>query len=84
MPVDELFLFQEVSLRKSLAQILSRPGYRVDCDQCGEEIINEREIHREEMTLCRTCAGDSYYELRTTLLRTALQKTQLGENGQLR
>lgn len=84
MPVDELFHFQEVSLIKSLAQILSRPGYRVDCDRCGEEIINEREIHREGMTLCRTCAGDSYYELRTTLPRTALPKTRPGENGQLR
>lgn len=32
------------------------------CDVCGEEIINEREVHREGLTLCRACAGVSYYQ----------------------
>jgi formylmethanofuran dehydrogenase subunit E len=36
---------------------------RVNCDVCGEEIMNERELHREGLTLCRACAADSYYHL---------------------
>jgi formylmethanofuran dehydrogenase subunit E len=31
------------------------------CDGCGEEVINEREIIRDGLVLCRTCAGESYY-----------------------
>jgi formylmethanofuran dehydrogenase subunit E len=84
MPVEELFLFQEVSLRKSQADIISRPGYRVDCDLCGEEIINEREIRRDEMTLCRTCAGDGYYDLIEIVSQDAIKDIQQNKNGQFR
>jgi hypothetical protein len=28
---------------------------------CGEEIINEREVHRAGDVLCRGCAGEAYY-----------------------
>lgn len=61
MPDDKLFTVQEVILNTPIEQIVSRPGLRVDCDVCGEEIMNEREVHREGLTLCRTCAGMSYY-----------------------
>lgn len=84
MPVEEMFVFQEISLKEPLVHILSRPGYRVDCDQCGEEIINEREIHRQEMILCKTCAGDGYYDLIETIPQTALHKILQNQNGQHR
>jgi formylmethanofuran dehydrogenase subunit E len=61
MPDEELFDLQEVRLLVSLQQLLSRPGRRAACDRCGEEIRNEREVVFEEMTLCRACAGQSYY-----------------------
>jgi formylmethanofuran dehydrogenase subunit E len=61
MPEAELLSFQEVALELSLTEILSRDGYRVNCDLCGEEIINEREVVREGVTLCRACAGERYY-----------------------
>jgi formylmethanofuran dehydrogenase subunit E len=35
----------------------------VNCQVCGEEIINEREIVHEGSTLCRACAGQAYYAL---------------------
>jgi formylmethanofuran dehydrogenase subunit E len=84
MPVEELFLIQEVTLKKSLAEIVSRPGYRVDCDLCGEEIINEREIKKDGLTICRTCAGGGYYELREISLQTRPQEIAYNENGQNR
>lgn len=63
MPEAELLSLQEVILTLSLEQILSKDGYRVNCDHCGEEIINEREVIRDGLTLCRACAGERYYNL---------------------
>jgi formylmethanofuran dehydrogenase subunit E len=61
MPDIELLDIQDVMLTVSLEKILSKDGYRVNCDLCGEEIINEREVVREDLTLCRSCAGEQYY-----------------------
>ena len=61
MPDEEMTTVQEVSLNISIEQIVSRPGMRVNCDICGEEIMNEREILRDGLILCQSCAGDGYY-----------------------
>ncbi len=53
-----------VTLDLSLAELISRPGVRVNCAVCGEEIINEREIMVNGETLCRACAGEGYYHAR--------------------
>jgi formylmethanofuran dehydrogenase subunit E len=63
MPAETLFAVQTVQLTIPVKQIISRAGVRVNCDVCGEEIINEREIERDGLCLCRSCAGDSYYAL---------------------
>lgn len=65
MPDDELLFMQEVQLKTPLEQIISRSGLRVTCEVCGEEVINEREVHKEGLTLCRACADESYYTLKT-------------------
>jgi formylmethanofuran dehydrogenase subunit E len=62
MPEAEMFTFMEVQLTTSIEAIISRPGLRVECDVCGEEILNEREVHREGLTLCRACASRAYYQ----------------------
>jgi formylmethanofuran dehydrogenase subunit E len=61
MPVNELLVAQPVQLVKTVAEIISHAGRRVLCARCGEEIVNEREIIQDGVTLCRACAGDSYY-----------------------
>lgn len=63
IPDGDLFSAQAVMLGVSLAEILSKDGYRVNCEICGEEIINERELVREGTILCRSCAGERYYRL---------------------
>ncbi len=63
MPDEQMFKITKVQLVVSVEEIVSRPGIRVNCDVCGEEIMNEREIHQEGLTLCRACAGDSYYQV---------------------
>lgn len=61
MPDEEMFTVSEVRLAISIKEIISRPGVRVTCGVCGEEIMNEREIKQNELILCRACAGASYY-----------------------
>ena len=61
MPVERLFAYQTVQLTQCLAEIISKPGMRTLCDKCGEEIINQREILRDGVTLCKGCAGGAYY-----------------------
>ncbi|MFQ5616684.1 MAG: FmdE family protein [Anaerolineales bacterium] len=68
MPLGELFAVQEVTLTTPVEEIVSRAGVRVDCDICGEEIINEREIIRDGMILCRGCAGPAYYQTGETAI----------------
>jgi len=63
MPDEEMFTLTEVHLATSIAEIVSRPGVRVNCDACGEEIMNERETHKDGQVLCKACASRAYYEL---------------------
>lgn len=62
MPDDELLSIERVLLTRSVADLVSRPGLRVNCDRCGEEIINEREIRQDALILCQTCTGYAYYK----------------------
>jgi len=62
MPDEEMFVIQDVILKMPIAQIVSRPGVRVNCDLCGEEIMNEREIIHESLTICSACANEGYYQ----------------------
>ena len=61
MPARELFNIQKVELTMHISQIMSRAGVKTICEVCGEEIINGREIMKDGVVLCNTCAGESYY-----------------------
>lgn len=64
MPTSELLRVEEVALTIDMAALVSRPGLRVLCEQCGEEVMNGREVLSGERVLCRRCAGEgSYYEV---------------------
>lgn len=60
MPVAELLNARKVKLTVSLEKLISEPGRRIICASCGEDIINGREVDRDDITLCRSCAGDVY------------------------
>ena len=62
MPDERLLTVTAVHLVTRVEQIISRPGVRVDCASCGEEIMNEREVVVDGRHLCRACAGQSYYQ----------------------
>jgi len=61
MPEDELFTASVVTLTTSAAEIISQAGLRTDCAQCGEEIINEREVIIAGKAYCQACCGRAYY-----------------------
>jgi formylmethanofuran dehydrogenase subunit E len=61
MPLETLLDIQTVSLNDSLQKWISRAGVRVNCQMCGEEILNEREVVIDGRVICLSCAGDSYY-----------------------
>lgn len=59
---DELLLrWQQVELTVPVKQIVGQAGMRAMCEVCGEEIINQREVMHEGTTLCKSCAGSSYF-----------------------
>ncbi len=70
LPDEELLMVQEVAMIEPVKHILSRPGVRVQCSACGEEIINERELIRDGQILCMSCAGEGYYSLKANLSNT--------------
>lgn len=63
LPDELMFTVTPVVLNTSIEKIISRPGIRVNCDVCGEEIMNERERTQNNLTLCQTCAGFSFYHI---------------------
>ena len=63
MPDEELLSVRSVVLNPPADILISRPGVRVTCVRCGEEIINEREVYQDGLPFCRVCAGQEAYYL---------------------
>ncbi len=61
MPDEVLLTVHPVTLSRSLEEIISRAGVRVNCTACGEEIINGREIYLDGAPYCIPCARAGYY-----------------------
>jgi formylmethanofuran dehydrogenase subunit E len=76
MSNTDLMTVTRVRLSISLEKLLSKPGFRVMCDTCGEEVLNQREVVLEGAILCRACAGQSYYRA------TGQERSQLLWQGQ--
>lgn len=58
---EELLTVQAARLNVPVSEIVSRAGVRVNCDCCGEEIINEREQVIDGRPYCISCAQGGYY-----------------------
>jgi formylmethanofuran dehydrogenase subunit E len=62
MPTDELFDVQWVRVNLGPEDFPGYKGVRCLCAECGEGINFERQVEREGRVLCRSCAGERYYE----------------------
>lgn len=63
MPPAELLCWAPIRLAIDLDALRSRPGKRVTCGVCGEEIINERERLVAGAPRCLGCAGERYFTI---------------------
>jgi formylmethanofuran dehydrogenase subunit E len=61
LPDAELFSAQWVHVRIGPEDLPGFKGPRVTCALCGEGVSFQREVLRDGQTLCRPCAGSSYY-----------------------
>src|SRR3982074_2562963 len=59
---DDLFTLQWVKVDLPPEEFPGYKGERVVCEQCGEGINFRREVPRDNKVLCRSCAGEQYYE----------------------
>jgi len=66
LPDSELFIVQPVRVNLKPEDLPGGPRSRVACQQCGEGVNNGRERRVRDRTLCRSCAGESYYEEATS------------------
>jgi formylmethanofuran dehydrogenase subunit E len=81
MPDVGLFSMTPVVLSTPVGDLISRAGMRTTCELCGEEIINEREIVVDGMAYCRSCWGQTYYQVALPMLELVsnVQWTQMAE-----
>jgi len=59
---EDLFATQWVKVDLPPEEFPGYKGERVVCEACGEGINFRREVRTEKKVLCRSCAGESYYE----------------------
>ncbi len=81
LPDPELFSITFVTLVPTIDQIVSRPGVRVNCSVCGEEIINEREVFYQGSNYCRACFGHGYYHPKDIVLSVPIADAQIYSNS---
>jgi formylmethanofuran dehydrogenase subunit E len=62
MSDGELFASQWVKVDLPAEEFPGYKGPRVVCHLCGEGINFHREIYLQGQVLCRSCAGESYYQ----------------------
>ncbi len=61
LPDDILFAKRWVKVDVPSEDLPGFKGPRVVCAECGEGINFKREVSKDGRTLCRSCAGESYY-----------------------
>jgi formylmethanofuran dehydrogenase subunit E len=62
MADDDLFTTQWVKVELPPEEFPGFKGERIICELCGEGINFRREVRCDSKVLCRSCAGECYYE----------------------
>ena len=61
MPDEELLGFEEVKVTTPPEDMPGSPVSRVACEQCGDFVVDMREVRRDGKVLCRPCANGAYF-----------------------
>lgn len=62
-PEDELFLIQRVLVHIPPEDMPGFPTHKSRCSQCGEDIMDSKEVIADGKALCKNCAQESYYTI---------------------
>ena len=63
-PPEELFNVEKVKVKDfKEAQKPGDPHVTEWCCECGEKITDNYHLIRDDEAICRSCAGESYYEV---------------------
>jgi formylmethanofuran dehydrogenase subunit E len=58
---DEILSYREAKVRLRPEDLPGRPTRRVTCQECGEDVLDNKDILVDGKTLCLTCAGMSHH-----------------------
>lgn len=62
LPEEGWLEAQEVTVNLKPGDLPGPPVSTVVCESCGEEVTDDRHVIKDGKTLCRTCAGEGYYQ----------------------
>ncbi len=58
---EEMFTVVPVKVTLDPSDLPGRPSRRIECEQCGERVLDGRDVMVEGRALCLACAGDDVY-----------------------
>ncbi len=62
MPETELFKIEIVKIEVPEFDLPGRPKRRVQCQQCGDWVQDNRDVKKNNTTLCKPCVEGRYYK----------------------
>lgn len=62
VPEEELLVIEEVKVDIPPQDIPGFPKYRAYCEECGDRVLDRREVIVDGRTLCKACADGPYYQ----------------------
>ncbi|MGI6428627.1 MAG: FmdE family protein [Syntrophomonadaceae bacterium] len=61
IPDEDLFRIEEVTVMLKQEDLPGRPSRKVTCADCGESVMDGRDLLVEGKVLCKACANGAYY-----------------------
>lgn len=61
-PEEELLVIEEVKVDIGEHEIPGFPKFRAYCEECGDRVLDRREVIVDGRTLCKACAEGPYYQ----------------------
>jgi formylmethanofuran dehydrogenase subunit E len=62
VPEEELLLIEEVKVDIGENNVPGFPKFRAYCEECGDRVLDKREVIVDGRTLCKACAEGPYYQ----------------------
>jgi formylmethanofuran dehydrogenase subunit E len=62
MPDEALFKVTEVAVTVPAGDLPGPSRFKAVCDRCGIVVRDKKEVCRDDVVLCRPCAGGAYYK----------------------